>query len=72
MNCPKCNIEMKQGYLQTGKPLFWSSKKRAFVPWSDSEAVIFSMSLISGTNLTACHCPSCKLIVTEYTENDLR
>jgi len=30
------------------------------------------MSLISGTNLTACHCPSCKLIVTEYTENDLR
>ena len=72
MSCPKCNAEMMQGYLQTARPLFWSPKKRALVPWTDSESIIFSMSLISGTNIATYHCPSCKIFLTQYSDEDIR
>jgi len=71
MNCPKCNTEMKSGYLQSSCEIAWSPEKRGAVRRFTADTVDFSVSLISGTNIAANHCPSCKLIVALYTEHDV-
>ena len=72
MTCPKCANEMKQGHLQSSREIAWSPEKRGFVRRFDAETVDFVNSLSTGTNLAAHHCPTCKLILAEYTNDEIR
>ena len=71
MNCPKCNNEMESGYLRTGQRLLWSFKKRGFLGL-DSEIVLFPHHLLSGTIISTRRCPACKILLTQYSDEDIR
>jgi hypothetical protein len=72
MNCPKCNTEMEQGYLRTGQRLLWSLKKRGSILGINSELVLFPHHLLFGTAASTHRCPNCKILLTQYSDEDIR
>ena len=72
MNCPKCNGEMMQGYLGSGYPIYWTQRKNPMMVDRPGEVLFKRKGFLFSARVTAHHCPACKLILTEYTENDIR
>ena len=70
MNCPYCNEEMKQGYIQCRDSVAWTSKKSmvtAFSAWSsDAIALGDGSGMFSSSCATAYNCLKCKKIVINY------
>ena len=68
MKCPKCDIEMKRGYLSAGgSPIAWTSRERR---WSDREKgddiMLQPPSLIGKNTLRAYICTECFAVVANY------
>lgn len=69
MQCPYCNKELKKGYIQSARPIFWGEEKHkmSFKPEGDAE---FNLSRGTGF-FTGCVgeaycCQKCKRIVIEF------
>lgn len=66
MKCPYCNEEMKKGYIQSARPIFWAEEKHKmfFKPEGDAE---FSLSkgILNGSAGEAYCCQKCKKIIIE-------
>ena len=71
MNCPKCNCEMEQGYIQSESPMLWSVKKRKLIFQPDLDAGDVWMDNIdgmgafglSGVRIESFHCSQCGMIL---------
>ncbi len=65
MNCPYCNEEMKIGYIQSARPIFWGEEKHKlfFSPRGNEEFTI-SESFWDCT-AEAFYCAQCGKVVIE-------
>lgn len=66
MKCPYCNEEMRKGYIQSARPIFWGEKKHkiSFVPNSDEEFTISGGFLTGGTT-ESYYCIKCKKLILQ-------
>lgn len=66
MNCPKCNLEMEKGFIQSGRTAFYTTKKKhIFFTPSSNDVVLTSNNFTSPTGI-AYNCKKCKIIVFDY------
>jgi hypothetical protein len=66
MECPFCNKEMENGFVQSGKEIFWGDKKHKVFCFPHDEG---EFSLADGWNsavINACCCRDCKKIIIDY------
>jgi len=70
MNCPYCNAEMQQGFIQCRDGVTWTPKKQPLSAFS-----IFGKGAVglrniaddtSNTTVIAHHCPNCKKVIISY------
>lgn len=69
MKCLKCNEEMKKGYIQSSRIIFWGEEKHKamFMPSKESEFFV-SKGLFNGSTAESFYCEKCKLLITEVKE----
>ena len=69
MDCPKCNLEMEKGLIQSGRTVFYTTKKKHifFIPSSDD--VVLTRDNFTGPTGIAYNCKKCKMIIFNY-ENE--
>jgi hypothetical protein len=77
MSCPKCDNEMMQGYLHSGREIIWSPQKRIRFDPPPGEVRFKRQAPFKGngfltTTMIAQHCPTCKVVLTQYTENNAK
>ena len=67
MQCPYCNEEMKQGYIQSPRQqIFWGEKKRKiFITPSDAD-VKLSEGMFNVPAVESYCCQKCRKIIVEY------
>ena len=71
MMCPKCGKEMKQGYLFASKDGAFSFAEKVpgvFENARSAEGFVQITQLKAGhrTNVAACCCENCRMVVLEY------
>ena len=72
MNCPKCSAEMIQGFLRSSHGFSWSEEKlRRYFRFHPDE-IRFLPNSFRKPVIIGHHCPSCRLILTEYNEENAR
>ena len=67
MKCPFCGDEMRSGYLQSTKPIYWSEEKPSVIIYSD---VKISKGFWAGCHAPADYCSRCKKIITSVPEKE--
>ena len=65
MNCPFCNIPMREGYLQSVRNIIWSEKKKQVLMNVGKDDVKVSKGWVTGCFAEAAYCPKCGKIITE-------
>ena len=71
MNCPKCNKEMKSGYIRTtGRGgICWVNEKTAGAPAADPGfEVLGKAKYFAPCCIKAWKCPDCRIVVADYSE----
>ena len=68
MNCPVCNQEMEQGFVQSGNIMIWAKKihKISLLP-KDGDVLLWKNYLKSSA-IPASICKECKKITIDYSE----
>ena len=69
MKCPKCNLEMEVGMIQSGKIIIWTDKKHRISLQSRKEDIVLADNPLGGATVTACVCRNCELVLVEYGEH---
>lgn len=64
MNCPKCNIEMIEGFIHTAGFIYWDENDKARVISGDE--LIIGRDLLKNRKTAAYKCEECKLVTFEY------
>lgn len=66
MKCPYCKGEMKKGYIQSARPIFWGEEKHKifFKPDGNDEFTI-SKGVFNGSTAESFYCIKCKKIIIE-------
>lgn len=69
MKCPYCNEEMRRGYIQSARQIFWGKEKHkiSFIPNRDGEFNI-SDGILNGATSEANYCEECKKLIIEVKE----
>ena len=72
MNCPTCNCEMEEGYVQAAREVFFSSHMHTilFSAYGDDD-ILLSRKNFSAPYVRASICKKCKKVVIDYSENDI-
>lgn len=67
MRCPYCNNEMKDGYVQSARQIFFTVKphKIFFVGSQDDETILSNYNLTSPT-VKAYRCKKCEKVIIDY------
>ena len=65
MNCPYCDTEMEQGFLQSRSPVFWSDRKRVVKFPSGARDVGVADGELTGFYVEAFYCRACNRLITE-------
>lgn len=66
MRCLQCNIEMKKGYLQSAREIFWSkNKKKIFFKPDKKNDIVLTRSVSNGAIVKSYYCPICKMIIVK-------
>lgn len=72
MNCPYCNWEMEEGYIQSPIEIFWNKgSKRHILGRSElhENAVMLSKySFVKGSAVRSYLCRNCKKVIIDYSE----
>ncbi len=71
MICPKCNLAMKSGFLQSsgsrgGSIMFWATEKRKLRMRLDKGDVQIANKAIGGSSFPAWICPACQLVLFSF------
>ena len=68
MNCPYCEAEMEQGFIQGSRGFIWSKskKKLSFLAGGDDIDLTPSFNFLSGSHAVAYLCRRCKKITIDY------
>lgn len=66
MRCPFCNYEMKPGYLQSAREIFWTARRHKFNFHAGHGELALSYSNLMAPTVDAWHCDRCKKIVIDY------
>lgn len=66
MICPYCKQEMKKGFIQSPRQIFWGEKKHKtfFIPSEEGEFAI-SKGVFTGSTAEADYCSNCEKIIIE-------
>lgn len=69
MKCPYCGNELRKGYIQSGRIIFFTEKihKFSFIPNLSKESeVVLSSNNMTYPNCNALHCLACKKVIIDY------
>ena len=72
MQCPYCNSEMEQGFIQSPQELSW--KKGAKRPvlgraaFHEGSVVLSELSFMKGSAVIAYLCRDCKKVIIDYSD----
>ena len=66
MKCPKCNSEMEDGMIQSGKMIIWTNRKHHVSVHPRKEDIVLADNPLGGATVTACVCRSCELMLVNY------
>ena len=70
MKCPYCNEEMKSGYLQTARDLYWTEKpKKVLMIANLEDDILIGKTTFGGVLAEVDMCPNCKKIVIDIEKN---
>ena len=71
MKCPKCENNMRVGYLQTtGSRIIWDTKKHSLLLDPSDDGVIISDTFIKTASVDRAYCcKSCNIIVFQYEDD---
>ena len=66
MKCPKCNLEMEKGVIQSGRTAFYTTKRKYvfFIPGLND--VVLTKHNFTGPTGMAYNCKKCKMIIFDY------
>ncbi len=66
MKCPYCYEEMKNGYIQSARPIFWGEEKHKmfFQPHGDEEFNL-SKGFLTGCTAESYYCIKCRKLIIE-------
>ena len=67
MKCPYCGNDMEKGYITTNGALIAFSNDEPNAFYVDSEIWI-ARSYLRGAYNEAYHCPDCRIVATQYSE----
>ena len=65
MNCPNCNSEMEQGFIQSSHGILWSKRKHKFSFWAGKDDIEVGAPALFGLYKESYHCPQCDTIVIQ-------
>lgn len=68
MKCPKCEKDMRIGYLQsTGRRIIWDTKKHSILLEPSNDGIIISETFINVSTVDPAYCcKDCRIIVFQY------
>lgn len=69
MKCPFCNKEMASGYIQSTRKIFFTERVHDFFLVPDYDDQVLSKNNWTTPNCKAYHCPNCKKVIADYSEN---
>lgn len=69
MKCPYCSNEMEEGVVQSARQFYFTTKPKKFSLTPDVTDVWLSTHNMTNPTCLAFHCPECKKIVINYSEN---
>ena len=68
MTCPYCNSEMTQGFVQSARQIFFSTKKHRFHFLArEGEQILTKHSWTAPTCKALC-CTQCKKVILDYSD----
>ena len=74
MKCPICNHEMKEGVVQSGRTIFFTTAPHKFFFSPDSlmsEDVTLSRHNWTRPTCRAYHCEECKKVILDYEDESV-
>ena len=73
MKCPYCNLEMEQGYVQSQRPIVWSTRKKriAIIPDSPTDIGVTGEGW-GGCYAESFYCRTCNKLITDPSVNTLK
>jgi RNase P subunit RPR2 len=72
MDCPKCNNEMEQGYLQGMRRVAWVKNKHKVSLLPKQGEVLLENNYVKDFLLKAWICKNCKKIIIDYSNKEIR
>ena len=73
MNCPFCGGEMREGLIESGKPILWVvEEKGLLIPDKEKGEFYVSEGFWQGCCQAADYCPACKKIILSVPDEDGR
>jgi hypothetical protein len=72
MKCPYCNKGMEQGFLQGRQRVAWVKNKHKFSLLPKQGEFLLENNAIKDFILSAQICKSCKIIVVDYADKEVR
>ena len=71
MNCPYCDDEMEQGYLQGMRRVAWVKNRHKFSLLPREGEVLLENNAIKDFLLAAWICKKCKKIMVDYSDREI-
>ena len=66
MNCPDCNHEMEQGFLQRSGVMVWTKRIHKVTLLPNEGEVLLMPGFLKPEEIPAFICKNCELIVVDY------
>ena len=63
MKCPYCNEDMKMGYIQSARPMFWGEKKRKLFWFPRREEEVEITKNPWDNSAEAYYCAKCENVI---------
>lgn len=72
MNCPFCNGEMEEGFLQGMRRVAWVKKKHKITLLPKEGEILLENNVFSDFLIPAYICKYCKKVVLDYSEKEIQ
>ncbi|MBQ8623284.1 MAG: hypothetical protein IJ424_02765 [Oscillospiraceae bacterium] len=70
MKCPFCGKKTVEGYVQGARKIFFTEDIHNFFLAPDFDDLLLSKNNWTKPNCKAYHCPDCKKVIVDYSENE--
>lgn len=74
MKCPICNHDMKEGVIQSGRIIFFTTEAHKFFMAPDEAAdneIVLSRHNWTRPTCKAYHCEKCKKVILDYNDESV-